>query len=153
MPVLNKIDYNFDVIANPNNPDELYIVKNGSFVAGIREPNKVALYKEGANFPNLADVSIYFDRSNPLVIVADNKHMYFDVNLDGVDAIYEKYWHEGTDYYLNYVDLFGTLPRYKKLVKADRANQQCEKVVGPFACCLNQDQTYQPYSFNSETGW
>lgn len=144
---------NFEILSNPNNPDEIYIVKDGVFIAGMRESNSIILYKEGTKFPNPADASIYFDRSNPLVVIADDKHMHFDVNLDGFDAVYEKYWHKGTDQYLNYVDLFGELPRYEMLIEANIPNQQCKKVVGPFACCLNQDQTYQPYSFDFEKGW
>lgn len=144
---------NFEILSNPNNPDEIYIVKDGDFIAGMRESNSIILYKEGTKFPNPAETSIYFDRGNPLVVIADDKQMYFDVNLDGVDAVYEKYWHEGIDQYVNYVDLFGALPRYEILTEANILNQQCKKVAGSLACCLQEDQTYQPYSFTFETGW
>ena len=144
---------NFEILSNPNNPDEIYIVKDGDFIAGMRESNSIMLYKEGTKFPNPANTFIYFDRAKPLAVIADNKQMYFDANLDGVDAVYEKYWHKGIDQYLNYVDLFGALPRYEILTEANIPNQQCEKVAGPFACCLKEDQTYQPYHFTYERGW
>lgn len=144
---------NFEILSNPNNPNEIYVVKDGDFIASMREPNSIVLYKEGTNFPNPAETSIFFDRGNPLIVVADDKQMYFDANLDGVDAVYEKHWYQGEDQYLNYVDLFGALPRYEILTEASIPNQQCEKVAGSFACCLTEDQTYQPYSFTYETGW
>lgn len=143
---------NFEVLANPNDPDELYIVKDDEFLVGMKQPNTVKLYKEGTKFPNPADTSIYFDRSQPFVVVADDDQLYYDIDLDGVDVVYRKKIYQGAERYMNYVDLL-PLPDYEEVIEANIPNQQCKKVVGPFACCLKEDQTYQPYSFKFETGW
>ena len=144
---------NFDIIVNPNNPDELYIVQDGSYLLAIRSPNTTVLYKKGTKFPNLVDTSIFFDREQPFVAVAKDNQMSLDINLDGVDAVFEKRHYEGDEGFMNYTDLLGLIPDIEDVVEANIPNQQCEKVVGPFACCLEEDQTYQPYSFTYETGW
>lgn len=143
---------NFEIIANPNDPDELYVVKDGDFLIGMKQPDIIKLYKKETKFPNRADTSVYFDRDQPLIVVADDKQLYFDIDLNGVDAVYEKDMYEGAEKYMNYVDIL-PLPSYENVIEANVPSQQCEKLVGPFACCLNKSQNYQPYTFDSETGW
>ncbi|MBE0442253.1 MAG: hypothetical protein ACTH7W_03220 [Psychrobacter sp.] len=145
---------NFDIIVNPNNPDELYVVQDGSYLLAIRSPNTTVLYKKGTKFPNLVDTSIFFDREQPFVAVANkDEQMSLDINLDGVDAVFEKRHYEGDEGFMNYTDLLGLIPDIEDVVEANIPNQQCEKVAGPFACCLKEDQTYQPYHFTYERGW
>lgn len=88
---------NFDIIVNPNNPDELYIVQDGSYLLAIRSPNTTILYKKGIKFPNLVDTSIFFDREQPFIAVAKDEQMSLDINLDGVDAVFEKIHYEGDE--------------------------------------------------------
>lgn len=143
---------NFEIITNPNDPDELYVVKDGDFLVSMKQPNTVKLYKQGTTFPNRADTSVYFDRSQPMIMIADDNQLYFDIGLNGVDVVYEKDMYEGAEEYMNYVDIL-PLPSYENVIGANVPGQQCEKLVGPFACCLDGKQIYQPYSFNSEIGW
>ncbi|MGO2560810.1 hypothetical protein, partial [Psychrobacter sp.] len=99
---------NFDIIVNPNNPDELYVVQDGSYLLAIRSPNTTVLYKKGTKFPNLVDTSIFFDREQPFVAVANkDEQMSLDINLDGVDAVFEKRHYEGDEGFMNYTDLLG----------------------------------------------
>lgn len=72
---------NFDIIVNPNNPDELYIVQDGSYLLAIRSPNTTVLYKKGTKFPNLVDTSIFFDREQPFVAVAKDEKMFLDIRV------------------------------------------------------------------------
>lgn len=143
---------NFDVITNPNDPNELYIVQDGDFLFNTKQPDIIKLYKKGTTFPNRSDTAIYFDRSQPLLIVADEDQLYYDLDLDGSDVTYEKNIFTGTEKYMNYVDLL-PLPHHEKALAANIPTQQCMKTAGSFACCLTDDGTYQPYSFDLKVGW
>lgn len=142
----------FEVLSNPNNPDELYVIKDEKFILDIGKGNIVRLYSEDTAFPNPQDMSIYWIPDRPAAYILSGTSMYYDLNLDGVDIDLKKQPFKGDHSYNNFVDIPTKIPN-STITKAIIPNLQCEPLVGEIACCSTKQGTYQPYQFNYKTGW
>ncbi len=140
---------NFEVIVNPNNPNELYVVKDGNFLLVIYE-DSVRLYHENTKFPNPADTAVAFNYKTPSVYIVGKEKVYYDRNLDGLDKIYKIKPNIGKYEVMNSVDIHDVLPK-SELVYAVINNQQC-KAINQLACCETEESKYIPY-WNEGNGW
>lgn len=142
----------FEVLSNPNDPDELYIIKDGSFVLDIGKDNAVRLYKEDTTFPNPQDMSIYWIPNRPALYVLSENNVYYDLNLDGIDIDLKKMPFKEEYLYNNFIDLPTKVPN-STITGVNIPNLQCEPLVGEIACCSTKQGNYQPYRFDYKIGW
>lgn len=142
----------FDILLNAKNPNELYVVKDGIFLTGIRDNGVVELYRDNTKFPNPYDLSVFWMPNKSNVIIANKNKMYFDVGLNGVDAVFNKIPHTNKNTYLNYVDIVKFLPQ-SDIDEAFIDGLQCKALVGHYACCTNDNINYFAYQFQDDTGW
>lgn len=142
----------FEVLSNPDNPDELYIVKNGRFILDINKDNTVRLYSKDTTFPNPQDMSVYWLPNRPALYVLSDKNNYYDLNLDGIDINFKKMPFKAKYSYNNFVDLPSKIPN-STISGANIPNLQCEPLVAEIACCSTERGNYQPYQFDYKLGW
>lgn len=144
---------NFDILVNPNDLDELYIVKDNNYLLGINEKNNIRLFRANTKFPNPSDTAILWGYNDyPYVYVANDKQVYYDLNLNGIDIVFDKKLWTGDRAFANYVDVLELLPRYT-ISEARIENKQCKPFINTSACCENADGSYTPYQFDYEKGW
>nr|WP_289056350.1 hypothetical protein [uncultured Psychrobacter sp.] len=142
----------FEILSNPNDPDEVYIVKDGEFILDIGKDNTVRLYSKNTTFPNPQDMSVYWMPNKPSLYVLSDNDMYYDINLDGIDIGLEKIPFTGEFSYNNFVDLPSKIPN-STISSVSIPNLQCQPLVGEIACCSTEQGDYQPYQFDYKTGW
>lgn len=141
----------FDMLLNSKNPNELYVVKDGIFLVGIRDNGAIELYDNNTKFPNPSSLSVFWMPKQSNVILANKEKVYFDMGINGVDAVFQKLPHTGEKSYLNYVDIVNFLPQ-SDIEEAFIDNLQCKALVGHYACCTSNGQNYDAYQFQ-DIGW
>lgn len=143
---------NFEVLSNPDNPDEIYVIKNGKFILDVDKGNAVRLYSKNTKFPNPQDMSVYWLPNRPALYVLSDNKSYYDLNLDGIDIDFKKVPFKEEYFYNNFVDLPSKIPN-STISGVNIPNLQCEPLIGEIACCSIEKGVYQPYQFDYKKGW
>lgn len=141
----------FDILLNSKNPNELYVVKDDIFLVGVRDNGVIELYSDNTKFPNPSNLSVFWMPKQSNIILANKEKMYFDMGINGIDATFKKLPYTGDKSYLNYVDIVNFLPQ-SDIEEAFIDGLQCKALVGRYACCTSDNQSYEAYQLQ-DTGW
>ena len=139
----------FEVLSNPSNPDEIFIIKDGNFLLKVNDEH-IRIYDKGTKLPNPLDAVV--DWNGQLLMYYNEKQAFYDQNLDGVEMISEKIPHKGEDYFLNYTEVIVEVPN-DSITEVIIPDKQCYALAGDLACCMNEQGDYKPYRHQFLRGW
>lgn len=142
---------NFDVVINPDRPNELLIYRSGKIVSLINDDLVRIYYPNAANLPlSEHEMFSYNSKSQSATYNTSNTY-YSDHGFDGIDMESAKitYDHSQPDYFYSE---FAGKPRIQ-ITKAHVDNKVCKPFVENIACCLADHGRYVPYKFTNSEGW
>ncbi|MBE0443436.1 MULTISPECIES: hypothetical protein [unclassified Psychrobacter] len=140
----------FTILSNDENPEHIFILKNNKFIASFDDKART-LYSKEANIPTRLDALVTYIPTTPSLSYNNGKSSYDDLNLDGVDIIYEVM--PSNDKRLDYfsAEILGT-PNLN-IIDAKISGKECKALVGYYACCFSDEGNYEAYKFDYKAGW
>lgn len=140
----------FTILSSDKNPEHIFILKDKKFIASFDDKSRT-LYSKETNIPTRLDALVTYIPSAPSLSYNNGKLDYYDLNLDGIDIIYEVLpsSDEGFDYFS--AEILGITNR--NIIAAQIPNEQCKPLVADFACCTLDDSSYEAYKFRFSDGW
>lgn len=140
----------YTILSSDQNPEHIFVLKNNKFIASFDDKSRT-LYSKETNIPTRLDALVTYIPTTPSLSYNNGKSSYYDLNLDGVDIIYEVMPSndEGLDYFS--AEILGT-PNLN-IVDAKISGKECKSLVGYYACCFSDEDNYEAYKFDYKAGW
>lgn len=140
----------FTILSNDENPEHIFILKDKKFIASFDDKTR-SLYSEKTNIPTQLDALITYIPSVPSLSYNNGELDYYDLNLDGIDIIYETLPTDDREFDYFSAEVLGT-PNVN-IIEAIIEDKECKALVGSFACCLSSEGDYSAYKFSYQDGW